>query len=195
MSEDFFTHIDFESFKPKAGKILISDPFLIDTYFKRTVIYLVEHNKEGSVGFILNKSVNLNLNDVISNFPTVNTEVFFGGPVNQNNLFYIHTYGGLISDSRHIKDGLYWGGSFEQMKHLFETNQIDTDNIRFFAGYSGWTKGQLKRELEEKTWIVSDVSTEQLFTGKSKNFWNDVLRKMGKKYEIMSNFPEDPTLN
>lgn len=195
MDKDFFSNINYKNIQPQQGRLLISEPFLFDPYFKRTVVLLVEHNENGSVGFILNRSINMNISEIIENFPEFESEVFFGGPVNQNNLFYIHTAGGILDDSTEVLPGLFWGGNFELLKSLIIAGKIAPDAIRFFAGYSGWEKNQLARELKEKSWIIAKTNAEQVLRGKSKQFWNEVLKTLGKNFEIMSNFPEDPTLN
>ena len=195
MNKDFFTNINYENIQPKQGCLLISEPFLFDPYFKRSVILLVEHNENGTIGFILNRPVNINISEIVENFPPFEAEVFFGGPVNQNNLFYLHTYGSILEESAEILPGLYWGGNFDTLKKLVIEGRVQPGEIRFFAGYSGWEKNQLKRELKEKAWIVTKATIEQALKGHTKKFWNEVLKTMGKKFEIMSNFPEDPTMN
>ncbi|MCD4737049.1 MAG: YqgE/AlgH family protein, partial [Bacteroidales bacterium] len=79
--------------EPTKGKILISEPFLTDYYFKRSVVLLAEHNEDGSFGLILNKPVNLEFNDILKNFPTFHGQMFLGGPVKTDSLFFIHTLG------------------------------------------------------------------------------------------------------
>ncbi len=192
---DFFDLIDFKAKNPDQGKILLSEPLLFDPFFKRSVVLLVEHNEEGSIGFVLNKTVNVNVADLVNDFPKIDSEVFWGGPINRNHLFYMHTKGNLIEGSKEILPGLHWGGDFEELKVLIDTQQISSKDIRFFAGYSGWAKGQLEQELNEKSWIITktNISTVMLNTGK--NLWKDMMKKMGKKFEIMSNFPEDPMQN
>jgi putative transcriptional regulator len=189
---DFFEIINFDSSTPKQGSLLISEPFLFDPYFKRTVILLSEHNKKGSV---LNKPINLKLNDVISDFPKIDAEVYFGGPVNQNNLFYIHTVGKKITGCIEIFKGLYWGGDFDTLKFLIDTKQINSSQIRFFAGYSGWSPNQLEKEMKEKSWISTKSTIKLIMSTEQGNIWSEVLKKLGKKFEIMSKFPEDPAMN
>lgn len=195
MEKDFFSNIGYKNIPPRQGRLLISEPFLFDPYFKRTVVLLTEHNENGSVGFILNRPVNINISEILENFPSFDSEVFFGGPVNQNNLFYIHTLGTELEGSAEVMPGLSWGGNFDHLKSLIITGKVKPDNIRFFAGYSGWEKNQLARELKEKSWIVANTSASQVINGKTKQFWNEVLKDLGKNFAIMSNFPEDPTLN
>lgn len=195
MDKDFFKNINYKNHQPGQGSLLISEPFLFDPYFKRTVVLLVEHNENGSVGFILNRPVNINVSEIVENFPSFEAEVFFGGPVNQNNLFYIHTLGNILEDCSEVMPGLFWGGNFDQLKDLIITGKVQPDDIRFFAGYSGWEKNQLSEELKEKSWIVAKATVEQALNGRSRQFWNEALKKMGSQFAIMSNFPEDPTMN
>ena len=187
--------MDFEFKNPEQGRLMISEPFLFDPNFKRSVVLLVEHNEEGSIGFILNKSVNLNITDAIEDFPDFQAELFFGGPVGQNNLFYIHTLGDRLPESKEIIDGIFWGGDFEQLKLLIDTGQISEGEIQFFAGYSGWGADQLKNEMKDKSWIMTQATSDLVRRGRNKEFWSEVLTLMGKKFAIMANFPEDPSLN
>lgn len=195
MTDDFFENIEVESLNPQQGKILISEPFLPDPHFKRTVVLLTEHNKEGTVGLVLNRSYKLKINDAIADFPKFSSELFYGGPVGQGNLFFIHRLGKMIEGSNKVMKGLYWGGDFDKLKLLIDTKQITQKDIRFFVGYSGWEPGQLDRELKEKSWIVANTNSRQVMEGRSKDFWKDILKGLGKKHAIMANFPEDPSLN
>ena len=91
--------------------------------------------------------------------------------------------------------GLYWGGDFELVKIFIETGQADPADFRFFLGYSGWAAEQLKTELDENSWIVAPGSVKHAFDLEHKEVWKEVLRGMGKKYERISNYPTDPSLN
>jgi len=181
--------------KPSQGKVLISEPFLDDDYFRRTVVLLVEHNENGSFGLILNKPMEVKLNEAITGFPEFNSSLHFGGPVNKDQLFYLHTHGELIEDSVGIKKGLYWGGDFDRAKALIKQKKVKENSIRFFAGYSGWEPGQLEDEMKAKSWIVCNASVKDIMSVNTSSLWRDVLKKMGKEYAILSNFPEDPSLN
>lgn len=194
MTTDFFDNINFELEETGKGKVLISEPFLPDPNFSRTVILLTEHNDDGTVGFVLNRSSTYQIHDLVDDFPSFDANVYVGGPVGLNQLFFIHTLGNKISDSQEILDGLYWGGNFEHLKLLIEANEISPDQIRFFAGYSGWSVGQLQDEIEEKSWIVAPTNKD-LVMMQSEEYWQEIMKSLGKKFQIMSNFPEDPTLN
>lgn len=195
MEFDFFKAIEFKKGSPKAGKLLISEPFMFDFNFKRTVILIAEHNDEGSIGFILNRPSEFLVKDIIPEFPSNTIELFVGGPVGKENLFFIHTANNLIEGGKQITDNLWWGGNFEQVTELISNQQITDYQIRFFLGYSGWASDQLLHEIEENSWLLAKMKPELIMTGKSPNFWKIALSSMGDKYKIMAGFPEDPSKN
>lgn len=195
--EDFFEKLKFDTtLAPQTGKILISEPFAPDDTFKRAVVLLVRHKEEeGTVGLILNKPTGIHIKDAIATFPEFKSEVFYGGPVSPNNLYFLHTHGDAIQGSMPVVDGLYWGGDFEQIKMMVTTGEILPNSIRFFAGYSGWSEGQLENEMAEKAWIVADINQQEVMRGAFDKQWSRSLRKMGKQFAVMANFPSDPSLN
>jgi len=181
--------------KPKAGYLLVSEPFLLDTYFKRSVVLLSEHGEEGTVGFILNKPSELMLNDALEDFPVFEVPLYFGGPVQTDTIHFIHTLGNRLEGCKEIVKGIYWGGNLETLKLLIETKQINPNEIRFFAGYSGWEPQQLDKEIKEHTWLLSNGNKDITFSSEPDHLWGEVLRMMGSQYAILANFPEDPSLN
>jgi len=181
--------------EPAKGKVLISEPFLMDNYFKRSIVLLTEHNTEGSIGFVLNKPVDLRINEVIENFPAIDADVALGGPVSTNTLHYLHTLGDIIPNSIPVLGNIYWGGDFEVVERLISSNNLSRGQIRFFLGYSGWSPSQLEDELNENAWVVSELPTDEIMSPMNKHYWTRTLRKMGQKYEMWSNFPENPEMN
>ena len=192
-------HYDFfqteNNLSPQKGRILISEPFLMDNYFKRSIVLLTVHSDEGTVGFVLNKPVNMKVNEIIADFPAVNAIVSLGGPVQTNTLHYVHTMGDIIPGSMKIIENIYWGGEFDVIKRLLESGSLNNENIRFFLGYSGWQSNQLEDELSDNAWVVAEISPEEIMTPMNKHFWNKTLNRLGKKYQMWSNFPENPQMN
>ncbi|GAB4278678.1 MAG: YqgE/AlgH family protein [Marinilabiliales bacterium] len=178
---------------PEKGVVLVSEPFLKDSYFTKSVVLITEHNDNGSVGFILNQKSNFRIKDFIDDFP-VDTDIFVGGPVDMNSLYYIHNKGNYIYNSVQITDDLYWGGNFEDIKDCLQNNIICVQDIRFFIGYSGWEKGQLEKELDNDYWIITKTSTQNILT-ENTNLWEDCLNNIGGKYKSWVNTPADPALN
>lgn len=182
--------------KPNKGKLLIAEPSLTgDVSFNRSVVLLAEHNQEGSVGFILNKPLDYNLMDLVSEI-LVPFPIFNGGPVEQDNLYFIHVVPHLIPDSIEISDGIYWGGNFETTVVLINQKKISGDDIRFFLGYSGWESLQLDKELTSNSWIVSANNYQSAIIKKSTQaFWREKIMELGGDYLLWSNAPENPGLN
>lgn len=181
--------------KAEKGRILISEPFLSDTYFKRSVVFLTEHNDEGSVGFVLNKPIDLKLQDVLQDFPSIESGISIGGPVNTNTVHYIHTLGDKIPESVQVTRNIWWGGSFDILKQMALAGTIEGHEVRFFLGYSGWSPNQLENELEENAWLIGEISDPMIMKGIQADFWNQVLIKMHNKYKVWANFPENPGMN
>ncbi len=195
--KDFFSLIKFDSAHAKQGDVLISQPLLLDEYFHRSVILLADQSKkDGSVGFILNKKTNLNLSDITDDISFDDQiDIYFGGPVHTNHLFYVHTRPDLLPDARKINTHLYWGGDFEKLKYALSNRSISQDQICFFSGYAGWENKQLKDEIDQKSWIVSQIDDQAVFSKHKDTLWTSTLKTMGLKYQIMADFPESPTLN
>lgn len=181
---------------PKTGRLLISEPFMADPNFKRSVVLLTDHGQEGTVGYILNQVGNLLLKDVIQDLWAADNQIYFGGPVAADTLHLIHRAYDKLHSGEEIGNGIYWGGNFETLKILINTNAIDEQEIKFFMGYSGWGKGQLDNEIKENAWMVSDVTNPDLIFGNDdEKLWRDVIVNLGPKYAHVSNFPIDPSLN
>ena len=192
---DDLIRIKTNNIKPGPGKILISEPFLFDYYFKRSVILLAEHNKEGTFGVIINKPMAVSFNEVVKDFPEFDSHIYLGGPVKTDNLFYIHTLGDQIENSLPILEGLYWGGDLEKIREMILIGQLNEGNSRFFIGYSGWMPKQLDKELKRDSWLVSNLSTHQVMHAETESMWQDSLLDLGEKYRHWTNFPSEPTLN
>ena len=182
--------------KPKKGKLLIAEPSLTgDVSFNRSVVLLAEHNDEGSVGFILNKPLNYSMNDLVDEIE-IPFPVFNGGPVEQDNLYFIHKVPDLIPHSVEISDGIYWGGDFEITVMLVNSGKIGQKDIRFFLGYSGWASLQLDQELDSKSWIVvANEYESDIIKQPANSFWRDKMMELGGQYLLWSNAPENPSLN
>ncbi|MGF1558970.1 MAG: YqgE/AlgH family protein [Flavobacteriaceae bacterium] len=182
--------------KPKKGKLLIAEPSLTgDVSFNRSVVLIAEHNEEGSVGFILNKPLAYHINDLVTEI-NIPLQVYNGGPVEQDNLYFIHKVPHLINNSIEISDGIYWGGDFENIIPLVNDNIISEDDIRFFLGYSGWASLQLDQELLSKSWVVVKNEYQSSIIQKSSQaFWKEKMLELGGDYLLWSNAPENPGLN
>jgi putative transcriptional regulator len=179
---------------PEKGKLLISAPHLTDV-FRRSVVYLVEHDDKGSVGFVLNKPIKYNIDEVIEDFPEFESKVFLGGPVQTELVNFLHKAPDKIEGGYEIHNGIYWGGNFDDLKVLADAKSLNPSDFRFFVGYAGWSPNQLEDELKENSWYVVEADEDFVFSSEPEKLWQHLLKLMGGEFAIISTFPEDPSVN
>ncbi|OGX86969.1 YqgE/AlgH family protein [Hymenobacter glacialis] len=184
----------------RPGTLLISRPFLGDPNFERSVVLLCRDEPEdGTFGLVLNRLTSLTLGDVLELPPETGTTVtslplYVGGPVEPDTLHYLHRRADLPG-AAHLGQDVYWGGDFILLLGLIGTGDVAADEVRLFAGYSGWGVGQLAGEMEGQSWIRHPASAGKVFTLASDAFWRDILREKGGRYKVLANYPIDPRLN
>lgn len=194
--QDIFkiTHNDL---LPIQGSILISEPFLQNAYFQRSVILLIEHTAKGSMGLVLNKKTDLIVNTF---FPELNEcpeiPIYLGGPVSANHLFFIHSLGNIvIPDAIKINDHLYFDGNFDALKRYIQNGHSIEGKVKFFLGYSGWTEGQLNLEINQNSWVVSHETNNTIMEAEGECYWKRSLELLGSQYKTWTKYPKDPYLN
>ena len=177
------------------GNLLIAEPSILnDSSFNRAIILITEHTENNSVGFILNRPLDYTINEVL---PEIDCDftIYQGGPVEQDNLYFVHRVPDLISDSIEVGNGIYWGGNFESLKVLLEKKLLKSSDIRFFLGYSGWGKLQLENELKTKSWFITENDTPNIFNIDISDFWKKKILQKGGNYKLWANAPSDFNLN
>ena len=180
------------SLEPKQGNILISEPLMNDFHFGRAVVLLIDHvESEGSFGIIINKRLNANVNQIADDFLDFEGAAYLGGPVSDNQLFFIHTLGNVIPESIPIIDGLYWGGNVETLKTLIATGIANEENTRFYLGYAGWDAGQLVSELVRNSWAISTITAEQFLNIPPEQMWTTFVNQLGESYQMWTRFPKN----
>lgn len=184
-------------FQIRPGDLLIAEPFLPDPNFSRAVAYIVEHNEEGTIGFVLNQSTGVALKDVLPGEvgEELDIPLYSGGPVSPETLHVIHQLGDHISGSKYIARHTYWGGDFDQIKFLLGNKNANWKDFRFFVGYSGWSPGQLEAELEQKSWIIHRSNEELIFSDDAAEVWEKAMAERGGKYKLFAKSPLRPDWN
>ena len=178
----------------KKGNLLLAKPLMSGDSFSRSVVFLTEHNQEGSIGFILNQPIQLWLSDL---FEEIDNEIpiYSGGPVGVNNLYFIHKKPDLIEGSHEVIEDIYWGGNFGQVKSYLNKGYLSDNEIRFFIGYSGWGERQLENELYNRYWVMMEEEGLNLFEKHKKNFWSHQMKRLGGEHLLWANAPINPSLN
>lgn len=184
--------------EPAGGTLLVAAPNLADPNFRRRVVLLCDHNRDGSFGLVINQPLPMRLGDVVERHKS-ELLLHQGGPVQEETLHFVHKRADLPLGSREISPGIFWGGDFEKVLRLVEKGVLGASDIRFFAGYAGWGKSQIAAEMRQVSWFVAPVRTEFLFypllPGGEDVLWKRALLSLGRKYELLFNYPLDPSLN
>lgn len=180
----------------QQGQVLIAEPFMADTNFKKTVVALCDYSmKDGSVGFILNRPTNHMMEEVMNDFPEFESYIHYGGPVANDTIHYIHRVGDLLEGSKEIIKGLYWGGDFNKLKFLIKNKVILPLDIRFYIGYSGWTPGQLEEEIEINSWIIDEIDINYPFLDNNVDMWATCLHNKGNNFAVLADMADTTSLN
>jgi putative transcriptional regulator len=191
-------NIEFNKRLPQAGDFLVAEPFLREEYFCHAVICIIDDpTQSNTMGLVLNKPTKCLLSDLIPDISVSNNfTVFCGGPLSNDRLYYIHTMGDIIPDSKRICNGLYIGGDFRTIIDLINLKKISNNQIRFFLGYSGWDPLQLESEIKHNVWAVTNHHNNQdLLCGENDKYWHLYVKSMGDEYKGWRYHPENPQLN
>lgn len=182
------------------GDLLVAAPFLSEKWFNRAVISIIDNEPgEGTTGVVVNLALDTTLNEVLDGISREDpVSVYCGGPVSQDRLYFIHTLGeDVIPNSRMYAPGLWLGGDFDAaLAYVNEGYPID-GFIRFFIGYSGWSSGQLKEEIDSDTWAIHPrlEDPHELISGEGDTFWHTIVRGLGEHYRPWTLMPRDTQSN
>jgi putative transcriptional regulator len=178
------------------GTVLTAAHNLLDSNFKRSVVFLAEHGDTGTLGYILNRRLEQTLRDIL---PDVrggfNAPLYWGGPCQNDTLHCLHRLGTHIPGALEVADGIFWGGTFEVLTDLLVAGGASLDDVRFFVGYAGWSNGQLEHEIKESSWMLTHATPNLIFEETDKNLWTRVVSSMGGDFRIIAGTPEHPSLN
>ncbi len=183
---------------PQKGDLLIAEPLLDEPYFKRSVILLLdEDNNQGHIGLALNKITPVSLQDLFPDWKAgAEVPVYSGGPVEADRLFMLDTMGDRFEGSMEVSPGLYVGAKLDDIIDYINNNRYADGNIRFFLGYSGWSRGQLTSEILKNTWALNpNPGHTDVLTGAEDLYWRREVRRLGEKYRSWLLVPSNPAFN
>jgi putative transcriptional regulator len=182
--------------KIRPGILLVAPTLSNDLYFNKTVVLIVEHNENGSVGFVINKPTEFLADKIISGINNFDSKIFFGGPVQVNTLHFIHSVGESITNTEKVTNSIYWGGDFEEIYKKINNGEIDNRHVKFFLGYSGWAPGQLENELNMNYWhMVPSEKYLKYIWEDSSQLWQKIMTDFGINKKLINIIPPDPSLN
>ena len=177
------------------GQLLLDSGQLSGSFFQHTVVLICQHDAEGAFGLVLNRTMGKNVGEVIvADLPEAlkDCPLYEGGPVQPSALSFLHS-DALLLDGNVIPN-LSLGHSVDELTELGEAFST-ARKLKMFAGYAGWSPGQLENEMKHKAWLTHPASLELVFDTAPEQLWQVILRRKGGKYRLLAQSPEDLSLN
>jgi putative transcriptional regulator len=178
------------------GHLLLDGGDLSGSFFQRTVVLICQHDAEGAFGLILNRQTDKKIGDVlVADLPENLKEslLYLGGPVQPNAMSYLHT--DIFIPDANVLPNLNLGHSLDELMDLGESFS-PTQKIKMFAGYAGWSPGQLEEEMKRDSWLTHPASVELVFDADPNNLWQTIVgQRQGWKYKLLSQMPDDLSQN
>src|SRR5437588_9261260 len=177
------------------GQLLLDSGQLRGSFFQRTVVLICQHDAEGAFGLVLNRGTGKNVGElIVADLPEAlkSSPLYLGGPVQPSALSFLHT-DAFVPDAN-VLPNLSLGHSLDNLIELgssFSQNQ----KLKMFAGYAGWSAGQLEDEVERKAWLTHPASLDLVFDTNPERLWQNILRDKGWQYRVLSQMPEDLSWN
>ena len=184
-----------ETSKYLKGQLLLDSGQLSGSFFQRTVILICQHDAEGAFGLVLNRASGNNLGEmIVADVPDQLKEqpLYLGGPVQLSALSYLHSDDFLPEAS--VMPNLDLGHSLDSLVELGESFSA-TKKVKMFAGYAGWSPGQLEDEMKRQAWVTHPATLDLVFDAAPGKLWSAILRQKGLKYRLLADMPEDVSLN
>ncbi|MBI4326972.1 MAG: YqgE/AlgH family protein [Chloroflexi bacterium] len=184
-----------EESKSLKGQLLLDSGQLRGSFFHRTVVLICQHDGEGAFGLVINQVTKNKVGEMlVADLPDSFKEqsLYLGGPVQPSALSYLHT--DVFVPHANVLPNLNLGHSLESLVELGESYST-TQQVRIFAGYAGWSPGQLEDELKRNAWVTHPASIDLVFNSNLSSLWQEILRKKGWKYRLAAESPEDLSWN
>ncbi|MBI3878746.1 MAG: YqgE/AlgH family protein [Verrucomicrobia bacterium] len=184
-----------KSTKSLKGQLLLDGGKLAGSFFHRAVVLVCEHNAEGAFGLVLNRATGKKVGDALTadlRDQLKHADLFLGGPVQSTALSYLHA-DQFLPDAN-VLPNLALGHSLDELVDLGE-NFSATQQVKIFAGYAGWSAGQLDEEMKRGSWLTHAAKLEHVFDPQPATLWRRIVRRKGWEYKLLSDGPEDISCN
>jgi putative transcriptional regulator len=185
-----------KKFHSLKGQLLLDGGQLSGSFFHRTVVLICQHDREGAFGLVLNRPTDNKVGDaLVADLPDSLKDqiLFLGGPVQPSALSYLHSDTYLPEAS--VMANLDLGHSLESLVELSQSFAA-SQQLRLFAGYSGWAPGQLEDEMKRRAWVTHPASLELVFHAEPKDLWRRILRvKSEWQHRLLAEIPDDLSWN
>jgi putative transcriptional regulator len=180
----------------RRGQLLLDSGQLTGSFFHRSVVLICQHDEEGAFGLVLNRPTDSKVGDaLVADLPDVLKELplYLGGPVQPTAMSFLHM-APFMPDANVIPN-ISLGHSLETLIELAESYSV-TEQVRLFAGYAGWSPGQLEEEIKREAWVQHPASTELVFDSDASKLWRQILLlKEEWPYRLLADIPDDLSWN
>jgi putative transcriptional regulator len=181
--------------KSLKGKLILDHGKLAGSFFHRTVILVCQHDAEGAFGLVLNRNTGNKVGEaLVANLPDTLKELplFLGGPVQPQALSFLHS-DAFVPDAN-VLPNLNLEHSLDNLIELGDSFSA-TQKMKVFAGYAGWSPGQLDDEMKRDTWMIHPATLDLVFHPTPEELWKLILSEKGWKYRLLADGPEDLSWN
>ncbi len=182
--------------EPERGKFLVAMRALDDSHFGRTVIYLVDHGEDGTVGLIVNRSSDISLSEAVPDIEDIQAtahELYYGGPVGLPVILMLARGESPTEGMKHVADNIFISSDRSVLEALLAAKKPASE-VRFYLGYSGWAAGQLDFELERDSWHVVTADTDAIFSARTDSLWDLLIERLEPDGIQVDNRPSLPML-
>jgi putative transcriptional regulator len=176
------------------SQLLVASPQLADPNFARTVVLITEHNDDGAMGVVLNRPAATSVADAAPELEALvppGDDVYVGGPVQPSSVIVLAEFEEPVDNSVPVFGQVGFVGAGADPTQLAAA----VGRARVFAGFAGWSTGQLETELERDDWFLEPARPDDVFTPAPEELWSDVLERKGGEYALVARMPDDPSLN
>ncbi len=174
-----------------VGKCLIATPAIKDSLFASSLVYMCEHNKNGSMGLVINHSTEQNLDEIFGQLDIEceddsirNQPLYIGGPVQLEQGFILHTESGDWQKSIEVSSGIHLTSSIDILRAIAAAK--GPSNYLVMLGFSGWSSGQLESELQQNSWLTASANTDLLFHQSVDTKWQKAFDTLGFDINMLS---------
>ena len=182
-------------FESLRGQLLLDGGKLRGSFFHRSVVLICQHDAEGAFGLVINQTAENNVGEmVLEDLPESiqETPLYIGGPVQPGALSFLHS--DVFLPTANVIPNINLGHSIDELGDL-GSSFSPTQRIRIYAGYAGWSPGQLEAEIEADSWLIHPATQELVFESPSASLWRDIMKLKTWKHKVLADSPEDPSWN
>jgi putative transcriptional regulator len=187
---------DTSTGEPGPGVFLVARRALDGPHFGQSVVYLVEHDEDGTLGLIVNRSSDISLSEALPNIEDKQATahaLFYGGPVGLPMILMLVRSKSATEGMAHVADNIYISADRRVLDEILAAKKPESE-ARFYIGYSGWAAGQLDFELERGSWHVVAADTDAIFSGETGSLWNRLIERLEPRGIQVDNEPSLPIL-